>query len=98
MRTVHSEVLKTKDGGNSWEVRTVIEWPRAAKVQFLSETDWKILHPAGFLNTTDAGKTWRIAKVGDRDVMDDLSACVVVFLDSKTGLALGFEVRLRDSV
>ena len=82
---VGSIILKTTDGGTSWDIKT-IEDSYFKSVYFADEyTGWIVGNKGVTLQTTDSGITWGVQKSGTTESLQS-----VQFVDTQTGYIVGW--------
>jgi photosystem II stability/assembly factor-like uncharacterized protein len=86
---VHSQFIRTTDGGSTWRVGTVGAGMACASISAIdSSTAWvAVTNPSGILKTTDGGLTWTKAANLYQDV--DSYPFNVHFFDSNNGVCAG---------
>ncbi len=80
-------VLRTVDGGESWEVQNIDEPEWLVSVHFVDENNgWIVGYSGTIIHTSDCGNSWTYQKSGT-----DFDLRSVFFVDSKTGWAVGYD-------
>lgn len=95
--TVRELVIKSSDGGRTWETQSVFEnRPSLQSIQFIDRDVGWLVGGQAFLQSTDGGRTW-IDRLGDLP-LENLGLGDVSFDGRERGIVVGSEFDPEDPI